>query len=54
MEMADGIVINKADGDNIDRANLAAAQFRNALQLFPSHTEPMASRGNHLQRLFRT
>lgn len=35
MEMADGIVINKADGDNIDRANLAAAQFRNALQLFP-------------------
>lgn len=35
MEMADGIVINKADGDNIDRTNLAAAQFRNALQLFP-------------------
>lgn len=34
MEMADGIVINKADGDNIDRANLAAAQFRNALHLF--------------------
>ncbi len=35
MEMADGIVINKADGDNIDRAKLAAAQFRNALHLFP-------------------
>lgn len=35
MEMADGIAINKADGDNIDRANLAAAQFRSALQLFP-------------------
>ena len=35
MEMADGIVINKADGDNIERANLAAAQFRNALHLFP-------------------
>ena len=35
MEMADGIVINKADGDNIDRANLAAAQFGNALHLFP-------------------
>lgn len=35
MEMADGIVINKADGDNIDRANLAAAQLRNALHLFP-------------------
>lgn len=35
MEMADGIVINKADGDNIDRARLAQAQFRSALQLFP-------------------
>lgn len=35
MEMADGIVINKADGDNIERAKLAQAQFRNALQLFP-------------------
>lgn len=35
MEMADGIVINKADGDNIARANLAKAQFQNALHLFP-------------------
>ena len=35
MEMADGIVINKCDGDNIDRSNLAAAHFRNALHLFP-------------------
>ena len=35
MELADGIVINKADGDNIDRARLAQAQFRNALHLFP-------------------
>ena len=35
MEMADGIIINKADGDNIEKANLAAAQFRNALHLFP-------------------
>lgn len=33
--MADGIAINKADGDNVERANLAAAQFRNALHLFP-------------------
>lgn len=36
MEMADGIVINKADGNNIDKAQLAAAQFRNALHLFPA------------------
>ena len=35
MEMADAIVINKADGDNFDKAQLAAAQFRNALHLFP-------------------
>jgi len=35
MEMADGIVINKADGNNIDKANLAATQFKNALHLFP-------------------
>lgn len=35
MEMADAIVINKADGDNIPKANLAASHFRNALSLFP-------------------
>ncbi|MDR1645298.1 MAG: methylmalonyl Co-A mutase-associated GTPase MeaB [Tannerellaceae bacterium] len=35
MEMADGIVINKADGDNIEKARLAASQFRSALHLFP-------------------
>ena len=36
MEMADGIVVNKADGNNIEKANLAAAQYRNALHLFPT------------------
>lgn len=36
MEMADGIVINKADGDNVEKAKLAATQFRNALHLFPA------------------
>ena len=35
MEMADGIIINKADGDNVKPAELAATQFRNALHLFP-------------------
>ena len=35
MEMADGIVINKADGNNIEKAKLAQAHFRNALHLFP-------------------
>ncbi len=36
MEMADGIVINKADGNNVEKAQLAATQFRNALHLFPA------------------
>lgn len=36
MEMADGIVINKADGNNIEKAKLAATHFRNALHLFPA------------------
>lgn len=35
MEMADAIFINKADGDNINSSNRAAAEYRNALQLFP-------------------
>lgn len=35
MEMADAIVINKADGDNIEKAKLAASHYRNALHLFP-------------------
>ncbi len=36
MEMADGIVINKADGNNVEKAKLAATHFRNALHLFPA------------------
>ncbi len=36
MEMADGIVINKADGSNIEKAKLAANHFKNALHLFPT------------------
>lgn len=35
MEMADGIAINKADGNNIEKANVAKVQFQNALHLFP-------------------
>ena len=35
MEMADAIVINKADGTNIRRARRAQAEFANALHLFP-------------------
>lgn len=35
MEMADGIVINKADGDNIEKAKMAQHHFQNALHLYP-------------------
>lgn len=35
MEMADTIIINKADGDNIKRAELARREYKNALHLFP-------------------
>ncbi len=35
IEMADAIVINKADGDNIKRAKLAEVDFKRALQLYP-------------------
>jgi len=36
MEMADLLIINKADGDNIRNAELAAQNYRNALHLFPA------------------
>jgi len=36
MEMADAITINKADGNNIERAGLARVQYMNALHLFPA------------------
>ncbi|MGI6073352.1 MAG: methylmalonyl Co-A mutase-associated GTPase MeaB [Fermentimonas sp.] len=35
MEMADGIVINKADGDNVEKAKIAQRQLKNALHMFP-------------------
>ncbi len=35
MEMADAVLVTKADGDNIKRANLAKAQINSALHLFP-------------------
>lgn len=35
MEMADAIVVTKADGENIKRAQLAQRELKNALHLFP-------------------
>ena len=37
MEMADAIAINKADGSNIYKADVARVDYQNALQLFPPH-----------------
>lgn len=36
MEMADAIAINKAEGENKQKAEIAAGQYRNALHLFPT------------------
>jgi LAO/AO transport system kinase len=35
MEMADGIVITKADGTNVNKAKSARADYANAIHLFP-------------------
>jgi len=35
IEMADTIIINKADGDNLNRAKMTKAQFSDALHLYP-------------------
>lgn len=35
MEMADMVVINKADGDNIRKSEMAKLQYQNALHIFP-------------------
>jgi LAO/AO transport system kinase len=37
MEIADGVVINKADGDNIEQAQAAIQNYQNAIHLFPQN-----------------
>src|SRR5277367_1795079 len=39
VELADMIAVNKADGDNINRANLAAAEYRGALHILTPRSE---------------
>jgi LAO/AO transport system kinase len=39
VELADMIAINKADGDNVKRANLAAAEYRSALHILSPRSE---------------
>lgn len=46
IEMADAIVINKADGDNMNAAKIAKTEFTRALHLYPekeSHWAPKVS-----------
>lgn len=54
MEMADTILISKADGENVKKANLARVEYKNALHLFPPNAnnwipkvETLSSYDNH-------
>lgn len=54
MEMADTILISKADGDNVKNANNARLEYKNALHLFPPNenlwspkVETISSINNH-------
>ncbi|MEP1489224.1 MAG: methylmalonyl Co-A mutase-associated GTPase MeaB [Algibacter sp.] len=51
IEMADAIVINKADGDNLKRAKLAKIEFNRALHLYPekSNWQPKVTLCSALQ-----
>lgn len=61
MEMADLIIINKADGENKNKANLAKREYENALHLFPplpngwqpSVMTASALYGENLQQVWR-
>lgn len=54
MEMADGIVINKADGNNIQKAKRAQAEFANALHLFPASLSGWTPRVSTCSSLYQT
>lgn len=52
IEMADAIVINKSDGDNIERSNLARIEFDRALHLYapkPSKWTPIVKQCSALE-----
>lgn len=54
MEMADMLVINKADGDNIRQSELAKRQYTNALHIFPksaSGWEPVVSTASAIKNI---
>jgi len=54
MEMADLIAVNKADGGNLEKAQLAQTQYQSALRLFPktvSGWEPRATTCSAIARI---
>ena len=54
MEMADMLVINKADGDNIRQSEMAKLQYANALHIFPksaSGWEPIVSTASAIKNI---
>ena len=54
MEMADMLVINKADGDNIKKSQMAKIQYQNALHIFPlseSGWAPVVSTASALKNI---
>ncbi len=44
VELADMIAVNKADGDNIERASAAAAEYRGALNILTPHSTTWSPR----------
>ena len=54
MEMADMVVINKADGDNINKSKQAKIQYQNALHIFPigeSNWAPVVSTASAIKNI---
>ena len=54
MEMADMVVINKADGDNIKKSGVAKRQYQNALHIFPlpdSGWSPVVTTASALKKI---
>ncbi len=62
MEMADLLVITKADGDNAKRANVASREYQNAMHLFPPNPNQWVPKsftcssqtGNNIERVYET
>ncbi len=51
MEMADAVVITKADGDNLPLAKKAMSEYKNALHLFPASDSQWIPKVSHCSAL---